>query len=49
MAMINEVGDLENALLNCNLERRKIVNEIDRIDDTKIKTKDIIGKRRKLE
>ena len=40
---------METALLNCNLERKKILAEIDKIDDTKVKTRELIGKRRRLE
>ena len=37
--MIEEVGTMETAMLNCNVEKRRIMSEIDRIDETKIKTK----------
>ena len=47
--MIEEVGDMETILTNCNLEKKKILTELDRIDDTRIKTKDIINRRRRLE
>jgi hypothetical protein len=36
-------------MLNCNTEKRRILAEIDKIDGTRVKTKDMVSKRRKLE
>jgi hypothetical protein len=36
-------------MLACNVERKKILSQIDKIDETRIKTKDMISKRRRLE
>ena len=49
LSIISEVGEMETALLNCNLEKKRIQQELDKIDNVKIKTKDIISKRRRLE
>lgn len=47
--MLSQVGDLEADLLSYNMEKKKILNEMDKIDDTKVKTKEMISRRRKLE
>lgn len=36
-------------MLNLNTEKKRMITELDRIDDTKVKTKDMISKRRRLE
>jgi hypothetical protein len=36
-------------MLNCNIEKRRILAEIDKIDGTRIKTKDMVSKRKKFE
>jgi len=46
--MIESVGSMESQMLNCNVERRKILAEMDKIDETRIKTKDMVSKRRRL-
>ena len=40
---------MENEMLSCKVEKKRIVGEIDRIDQAKVKTKDMISRRRKLE
>ena len=47
--MLSQVGDLEQNLLNCNLEKKKMLTQMDKIDATKVKTKDMINKRRRLD
>lgn len=47
--MIESVGTMESQMLNCNMEKKKILAEIDKIDETRIKTKEMISKRRRLE
>ena len=47
--MISNVSEMESQMLACNLERKRLVAEIDRIDETRVKTKDMISRRRKLE
>lgn len=47
--MLSQVGELEADLLSYNLEKKRMLQEMDKIDDTKVKTKDMIAKRRKLE
>jgi hypothetical protein len=49
LTMIESVTVMESQMLACNLERKKILAEMDRIDETKIKTKDMISRRRRLE
>ena len=49
ISMLSQVGDLEADLLNYNMEKKKILAEMDKIDDTKMKTKDMINRRRRLE
>lgn len=49
LSMINSVTDMERILLTNNMEKKRILSEIDRIDDTKVKTRDMIAKRRRLE
>ena len=47
--MISNVSEMESQMLACNLERKRLVAEIDRIDETRVKTKDMVSRRRKLE
>ena len=49
MDRINELGTLENTLLQCNITKNKLLTEIDKIDGTKVKTNELIARRRKLE
>lgn len=49
LSMIESVGTMESQMLGCNLEKKKILAEIDKIDETRIKTKEMISKRRRLE
>jgi len=46
--MLSQVGNIETSLLNFNMEKKKMQTEIDKIDDTKVKTKELITRRRKL-
>lgn len=47
--MIESVGTMESQMLACNVERKKILGEIDKIDETRVKTKEMISRRRRLE
>lgn len=47
--MLFQVGELEADLLSYNMQKKKMLAQMDKIDDTKVKTKDMINKRRKLE
>ncbi len=47
--MLSQVGELEADLLSYNMQKKRMLAEMDKIDDTKVKTKDMINKRRKLE
>lgn len=40
---------METVLLSCNLEKKKILAEMDKIDDTKVKNRQMINRRRRLE
>ena len=40
---------MESQMLSCNLQKKKILADIDRIDETRVKTKEMISKRRRLE
>ena len=46
--MLSQVGELEADLLSYNMQKKRMLAEMDKIDDTKVKTKDMINKRRKL-
>lgn len=48
MRMLSRVGELESDLLGLNKEKKRMLSELDRIEGTKVKTKEMIGKRRKL-
>ena len=47
--MLSQVGELEADLLSYNMQKKRMLAEMDKIDDSKVKTKDMINKRRKLE
>lgn len=47
--MIESVGTRESQMLAYNLEKKKILAEIDKIDEARVKTKDMISRRRRLE
>jgi len=47
--MIESVTVMESQMLACNLEKKKILAEMDKIDETKVKTKEMISRRRRLE
>jgi GTP-dependent phosphoenolpyruvate carboxykinase len=47
--MIESVGTMESQMLAYNLEKKKILAEIDKIDEARVKTKDMISRRRRLE
>lgn len=40
---------MECALFHCNLERKKLKAEIDKVDESKVKTRDMAVRRNKLE
>lgn len=39
---------MEGQMLAYNMEKKKILAEIDKIDETRVKTKDMISRRRRL-
>lgn len=39
MQVLDQVGDLEANLLNSNMEKKRMLTQMDKIDDTKVKTK----------
>ena len=41
ISLISEVGDMETILTNCNVEKKKILAEMDKIDETKVKTREM--------
>lgn len=47
--MIESVGTMESQMLAYNLEKKKILAEIDKIDEARVKTKEMISRRRRLE
>lgn len=49
LSMIESVGSLESQMLAANLERKKVLAEMDKIDETRVKTKEMIARRRRLE
>lgn len=46
--IIEGVGTMESQMLAHNMEKKRIISEIDRIDETRVKTKDMITRRRRL-
>jgi chromosome segregation ATPase len=49
LTMIESVGSMESQMLGCNMEKKKILAEMDKIDETRVKTKEMISRRRRLE
>ena len=47
--MLDRVGVLEKEILAFGLERKKILTEMDKIDNMKVKTKEIIYRRRQID
>lgn len=48
ISILDQVGELEQDLLSFNTEKKKLLNEMDKIDDTKVKTREMISRRRRL-
>jgi len=49
LSMISEVGDLETEIYNLNVEKGRTLDELDKIEGSKVKNNQMINRRRQLE